>query len=167
MNILGRVSASAATLVVVALLLATTEPAMADASHPNALVPVYTYSVVDRSSVGNHVGTEIIGRCQSYGATCTIASGTTATVSIALSLGATRDGVAAGLGITGSSSVTVTVSCTSPVLSAGQTWYARPMGTYYTYKVKKTTTVGFSSSSQTSGWLNAFKPYASAISCSK
>ncbi|MEO8095181.1 MAG: hypothetical protein ABI632_09620 [Pseudolysinimonas sp.] len=91
------------------------------------------------------------------GATCTISSSWSATRTIGLDLGVTRSVVAAGLSISSSGSKSVSVSCTSPVLNAGDRWSAYPKGSRYTYQVRKTTTYTTPPTS-TSGVLNAFDP---------
>ena len=99
------------------------------------------------------------------GITCTISQSTNATRSISLSLGITRGTVASGLGISASSDVGTSVSCTSPALSAGQSFRAYPLGTRFSYKAQKKTIVGPQTTTEVSGTLYAFDPRANAVAC--
>ncbi|MFC7431812.1 MULTISPECIES: hypothetical protein [unclassified Agrococcus] len=78
-----------------------------------------------------------IARCSvsSDGGVCAITSGRNATRTITAEIGATRAEIAASLGISAATTVTLTVGCTSPPMRAGQTWRARAMGTRYVYTV--------------------------------
>lgn len=107
----------------------------------------------------------------STGGTCTITSGKLVARTVQASLGYTQSGVSAGLNISQATTVTTTVSCSSPALKAGQVWRARAVGTQYNYKIQQQrgtkpriggttwTTVA------TSGALTAFDPYTQDISC--
>jgi hypothetical protein len=130
------------------------------------------YRVVNVSSSRNQLG-GVIGSCniRSSGGTCQISRGKTASRDIQLSLGASRGSVAAGLNISAGTSVATTVSCSSPPMSAGQTWKARAVGTRYYYNVNKqkgvqgrTGIIGWNTVA-TSGRLTALNPYGSSISC--
>jgi hypothetical protein len=100
------------------------------------------------------------------GARCTIAKGKSASRSIQLTLGLTRKIVSGALGFSADSSVTTTVSCSSPTMKVGQVWRAYAVGTRHKYKAKKVTMVGYLvASTETSGWLYAFNPQPADIHC--
>jgi hypothetical protein len=127
-----------------------------------------TSIVVNKTSQSNVVGSQVLASCTVAvaGATCTITSGKTATRTIAYTFGATREGVATSLNISAASSVTLSVSCTSPPLSAGGSWRAKPRGTKYTYKIRELTYVdAIIVSQRDSAYLNAYNPTANAIYC--
>lgn len=90
------------------------------------------------------------------GGTCSINTTASATRTIETSLGVTRATVAASIGISSASTVSLGVSCNSPVFSnSGQRYTAFPAGTMYYYTI--------SSGGQTSGILSAFNP--TGIAC--
>lgn len=134
---------------------------------------VYRYKVISKSSTADVTGPKVIASCKvtTTGGKCAISSGKTATRTIQLSLGASRGDVSAGLNISSATSVSTTVGCHSPALRAGQIWKARALGTKYSYRLQKQQaykprigptswkTVG------TSGFLTAYNPYRSGISC--
>jgi hypothetical protein len=140
-------------------------------AHPQGNTPTRftTYTVIDKSYVSNYVNkSSLIARCYAVGGTCSISKGREASVSIGLSLGATRSEVAAGLSITASSSVSLTIGCTSPTLKSGESWSAYPIGRKYKYKVKAVNAgPGGPPTTTTSGYLSAFSPYSNQIYCTK
>ncbi|GAA3637511.1 hypothetical protein GCM10022200_21060 [Microbacterium awajiense] len=151
----------------VGLVLGMTTPA-------SALVD-YSYRVVNasKSTYYTNFG-QVVGSCKALttGTTCTISKGKTATRTIGTSLGYTRSGVAASLNMSSASSVTISVSCTSPVLKAGQTFYAYPVGDRWSYRIKKDTIYSYTNTgtiykttTEYSNYLTAFNPYASSIAC--
>lgn len=141
---------------------------LGSASAAQAAPPGYTvsYYVVDSSYVSNHVNTgDILSRCYATGGHCTITAGKSATITISLSLGASRGDVSGGLGISGASTTTITQACTSPVLASGQAWTAYPIGREYTYKIEELVHAGINVTTTYSGWLHAFSPYSNQIYC--
>lgn len=127
-------------------------------------------SVIEKSTVSNRYidRSKSISSCSVgvAGAKCTIAQGKTASRSIQLSLGLTRRIVAGSLGFSADSSVTTTVSCSSPAMKVGQVWRAYAVGTRHKYKAKKVTMVGYLvAKTETSGWLYAFNPKPADIHC--
>lgn len=137
---------------------------------PMADVYYTQYSVINKSTVSTNWTnrSQVIGSCKvsRSGTSCTISSGTTATVTVATSLGASKALVSGSLGLSAGKSITVNTSCTSPNLSAGETFRAAAVGTRYQYKVRKVTRMdGRVVTDQTSGWLYAFKPNSSRIHC--
>lgn len=132
-----------------------------------ASASTYTsYVVLDAKRISTtYTGSEIIGSCNatSPGGTCTISSGMSATRTVQLQWNATYKQVTAGLSISNAKTVTVSTSCTSPKMSAGQTWKAKPVGDRYSYKLKRISNGGLSQT--TSGTLYAFDPKPTKISC--
>lgn len=141
------------------------------ASQP-ASAAVYRYNVINKTST-TYVTGSVFASCKitTTGGYCTISRGKSVDRSIQVSLGAGREAVSAGLGISSSFSVTTSVGCTSPALKAGQTWKARAVGTRYYYRLQQQQAykprVGATSwrTVATSGYLAAYSPYSSAISC--
>ena len=128
------------------------------------------YTVVDKSVISTDWTdmSQIIATCKvsGSGTRCTINSGSTATITVSTSLGASVKTVSSSLGLSAGKSVTVSTSCTSPSLKSGQTYRAAAVGTRYRYKVQKVTRMdGRVVSKQTSGWLYAFKPNPTRIHC--
>ena len=79
--------------------------------------PYYYTNLVNKTSTSNYVNrSNRLALCNvaTSGTTCTISSGKTATRTIDLSFNATRAGVAGTLGISSSTTQTISVSCTSP-----------------------------------------------------
>lgn len=112
--------------------------------------------------------TQRLGDCSvgATGATCSVSVGTSATRTIQLSLGITRAAVASSLGISSSATESVSTTCTSPAMTAGQRWVAYPRGQYWSYQVWSQTTLnGQLVSSSTSGTLYAFNPTKNAVYC--
>lgn len=129
----------------------------------------YRYSVAPTAKYINRAGAQVLGRCLigTKGGTCTISKGKSATRSIELSGGLTRGMIAGSLGFSSSFTETVDVSCTSPALSPGATWTAKPLGTKHVYSKKRTTHfwgVQVGAAVVTTG-LRAFNPYQSQIFC--
>ncbi|QTX03546.1 hypothetical protein [Agromyces archimandritae] len=98
--------------------------------------------------------------------TRTVRSGSSATRTIGLSFGATRAQVASSLNVSSAATQSISVSCESPALSAGQSWRAKPIGTKHTYKIRELTYVdAIIVSDRTSASLSAFNPTPNSIYC--
>lgn len=130
--------------------------------------------VIDKSKTASVVNRgQVIAQCSvgTSGSTCTISSGKTATRTINYTLGMARALVASSLGISSAETVSISTSCTSPVMSAGQVWKAYPVGDRWSYRIHKRTTtysnqgVVQSTKNEYSGRLNAFNPYSAGIHC--
>ncbi|MGN6503754.1 MAG: hypothetical protein ACTHKX_12755 [Pseudolysinimonas sp.] len=124
--------------------------------------------VVSKSSLGGQIGSKVIASCliRSDGGTCTITRGKTASREVQLSFGMSWASATAQLGIGSGRTVSTTVSCSSPALSAGTSWKARPVGTIYYYKIRKRIIqAGHVMSTDLSSQLTAFNPSASKIAC--
>jgi hypothetical protein len=123
-----------------------------------------SYKLIDVVRTDNAVGSATIAHCvaATAGGTCTITAGVTVGVSVGVTLGATVQMVTASLSPGASASVTLSVGCSSPAMAAGESWDAHPVGTAYTYRIKKT---NLFTGSQTSGSLTAFIPDANGIAC--
>lgn len=130
--------------------------------------PVYgtTYRVEGVSFQGNWTDyAHPIAQCMSSGGTCAITAGRTSTTTIDITAGITRDQVAAGLGISASQSVSLSVGCTSPTLGAKQIWMAFARGRHFEYQIIKTTVLPGSSGSESLGFFHAFVAYDNQIVC--
>jgi hypothetical protein len=131
--------------------------------------PILTrLTVVYKSAISNQIGTRVFASCliQYDGANCTITTGKSVSREVQLAFGMTWAAATSQLGIGRSTSITTTVSCQSPGLPAGTTWKARPVGTKYTYKIRRDTIqAGHVIRTATSGRLTAFNPSASHIAC--
>lgn len=137
---------------------------------PNAVYPQTLHVVKDKSRISTTYTryAQVLGRCTVYaaGATCTISAGRSATRTVELSGGISRNAVTASLGISNSTTVSTAVSCTSPPLGYGLSWAASPQGHRWQYKVTTTIYIGPGMATQsTSGWLYAFDPKAAQITC--
>ncbi len=123
----------------------------------------YYYKVVGVSSSlgsGGSVGSCIV---TSSAGSCSVASGKTATRTISVTLGYTREGVAASLGISSSTATTITVGCS---WSAKGTHYAYAYGRHYSYRIQKWYSGnGTETLVETSGVLSAFNPFSTSIYC--
>jgi len=146
----------------------------ATAAHAATTTPAATVktvsSVIEKSTVSNRYidRSKSISSCSigAAGGSCVISRGRTASRSIQLSLGVTREMVAASFGFSSGYTVSTSVTCTSPVLKAGQIWRAYAVGTRHKYKAKKVTMVGYlAAKTETSGWLYAFNPKAADLHC--
>lgn len=135
-----------------------------DDSQNTTAAPVVWHYVVDVSRYDNITKyDQVLGECRAStpGVTCTIQRSSSSTRTIGIDLGVSRSFVAAKLGISSSSTTTVSVSCTSPPLSAGQVFRAHPVGTSIWYRVQRASWIG----TQTSWWLNAFDPGSNRFAC--
>lgn len=131
--------------------------------------------VINKTKTATHSAnlSQLMASCSvgTSGSTCTISKGKQATRTISLSLGISRSAVASSLGISSASAITVSTSCTSPVLKAGQTWKAYPVGDRWSYRIHKRTTtytnqgVVVSTKNEYSPYLAAFNPYSASIHC--
>ena len=122
-----------------------------------------TYTVINKRTVAtNYVNySDELARCYaaSPGIGCSINRTREATRSIQLSLGATRGVVSAGLGISGSLTETVGVTCSAAVLQSYQSLRAYPVGPRYSYQIQKRhNPTGLTWVTETSGTLYAFNP---------
>lgn len=126
--------AALAALTIVGALLAGTQPAAAAAEiqcSPGAGVACPHYEIIDVKRTGGHVDNlKPIASCTvgSGGGTCTITSGKTVTRTVGVRLGVDVGFVKSQLSISQADAELTSVSCTSPVLSAGQTWATWGMG---------------------------------------
>lgn len=92
----------------------------------------------------------------------------TATRTVSLAYDASRSAVTSSLGISNATTQSVTVTCTSSALPANTKYTAWPRGVRYRYQIHKwfTDTEGFKGDVGTSGWLYAFDPAQTRITCS-
>lgn len=143
---------------------------------PLAVTTWYERKVINKSKTSNALGAPVIAECSvgRAGTTCTITSGKTATRTIQLGLGITRQSVASSLSISASSSVTISVSCTSNAMKVGEVFRAKARGDRWTYKVQRQQymSTGVPGAQpvkvgglQTSGTLSAFNPYSNRMYC--
>jgi hypothetical protein len=155
----------------VALALAPGASALASAPNlihhgiPQRTPPVNEYKVIDKVTISTSYTNkaDLLGSCTADGTSfnCNLSRTTSAEVSVQLSLGVSVGDVTAGLGITDSSSISTTVSC-SKEIPAGSTFEAWPIGTRYSYKVEHIESLA---PTVTSGTLYAFVPRENAVSC--
>lgn len=160
------------SFVLAALLLASAPPVshgVAEAGLMPMFGTITQRKVVNQTSTSNYVDrSREIARCSvaTAGLSCSINKTSSATRTIDVALGISRGSVASSLGISDSTTVAVSVTCSSGALKKGQSLVAHSMGTRYTYKINKTVArSGVVLSSETSGWLYAFNPSSSGISC--
>ncbi|PZE90772.1 hypothetical protein DEJ00_08420 [Curtobacterium sp. MCLR17_039] len=148
----------------VGLALTGAQTASAVPVHTDSDIGTYTQrTVINKTSKHAYNKKDRLSYCDvsRTGATCTVSKSTTATRSIAVDLGITRSEVAGKLNISASSSVAISVSCTSPKLKKGERWSAYPNGTAFSYNIRSTTyrdTGVIISGPTTSGKLHAFSP---------
>ncbi len=130
-------------------------------------------TITSISNVTNRVNyidkSQTVGRCiiGTDGGTCTIQKGATIQRTIGVDLGITRSEVAAKLSISASKTLSSSVSCSSPRLKKGQAWLASPIGTRYSYLIKRTLWQGQGLPSVPDGQVTktAFNPYSSQLYC--
>lgn len=80
--------------------------------------------------------TQVLTTCESWTPRCTLTTTTTNSRTMELPSGVSRRWAAAQLGIPFAAAETVSVDCTSPPLSAGQTWTAYALGTRWSYTIE-------------------------------
>lgn len=161
-SIIGRV----ASALVVGLLVTVAWNPTASANDT-----VIVRKVVQNSRVASNYTNwgQVIASCKVVrdGTSCTITHSTSSTRTVSLDLGITRKDVSAKLGFSSSSSVGVSVSCTSGPMKKNSIFSAWPRGDRYRYKVERKTYLnrGTQVLTNTSGWLYAFNPYANGFTC--
>lgn len=156
-------SAAAATAEETAPLAHSTEapPAETDAQ-PNSLF--VWHRITDKSKTSNYVRrAQTLATCKAVttGVTCTISKSASSTRTVQVGLGLKREDITSNLGFSSSSTVSVTVSCTSPKMSKGQVFKAFPLGDHHRYKVVRESMIG----TEKTGWLYAFNPYTNGFAC--
>lgn len=175
MTIHRPVAALGSAVLAIAILGTALAPAAmaAPASREGArTIPVIVY---DRFTVQNKVKTsnytnkaQTLADClvTRAGSHCTIIKQSTASRSIGLALGASRGIVSSSLNISGGTSESVSIQCTSPALPKNGRFRAWPRGDRFTYKVKRETIVSNAVASRsTSATLTAFNPKKNTITC--
>lgn len=130
----------------------------------------YSTRVVRISKYGNQVNfNNVLGKVYlPVGQTATISAGKSATRTIQVSLGYSRGGVAASLGISSSSTVTITVSCAVKVRAGRKYVAAFPVGDQIFYRIEEYWTDRDTRKqyvTKSSGTLMAFNPYPSQMYC--
>jgi hypothetical protein len=138
------------------------------ASAPRGPVDFFRERVVHMTQEGNVVDSDqLLGSCTAApGESCTVSVTTSSMRPIGLALNATRSDVARGLGISAADRVSNSSSCTSPQLSAGQTFNAYPRGRVLHYKIESFRNIaGVIVSSTLSDELSAFDPTPNSIFC--
>ncbi|AEE71878.1 hypothetical protein TIA1EST31_03353 [Cutibacterium acnes FZ1/2/0] len=92
-----------------------------------------------------------------------------ATRTVQLALGASRDNISAQLSLSSATTQSVTVGCTSPAMAAGKVWTAWPTGNLWQYRINKRVherrSDGMDYDGGTSDLLKAFDPSQTRISC--
>ena len=131
---------------------------------------VTVYKVVSKSLLSSNYTnySNELARCNAAtsGVTCSISQSVSATRTIGLDLGASRGVIATGLSISSASSTSISVTCNSPAMSAGQSFRAYPVGSRYSYKIQKRAVApGSDTLLATSGTLYAFDPRTSGVTC--
>ena len=85
-----------------------------------------------------------------------------ATRTVQLALGASRDNISAQLSLSSATTQSVTVGCTSPAMTAGTVWTAWPRGNLWQHRINKRVhekgSDGMDYGGETSGPLKAFDP---------
>ena len=101
-------------------------------------VPFTEYKMVDRKRVSSQYTnlSQLLAMCRASSGVCTTDESKSATRTIGLALGATRSWAAGQLSISTAASRTLSISCTSPRLKAGQVWKAYPLGVRWSYKIR-------------------------------
>lgn len=141
------------------------------AQHPSRPQFYEKYTLIHVSKKTSYVNkSKALASCRAQGKvpiTCTITKGKTATRSFGVALKIPIKTVAAELGISQQTSVTLTTGCSARIKS-GQTLYAYPVGTRYKYKVKKVTKgsiMQYYNGTTISSWQYTFNPYKNDIAC--
>ncbi|MFD2841110.1 hypothetical protein ACFSYH_11115 [Populibacterium corticicola] len=130
-----------AALISTALLLcgslAAAAPAAALSCKPTVPRGTCTVSEVKRISTKTNQKGRQLGSCRvtTANSTCTVSLSTSATRTVQSDFGLSADWVSGKLGITASKTSTISTSCTSPKLKAGQTYSAWVNETVYTYRI--------------------------------
>ncbi len=142
-----------------------------EATSTQARIPSVTYvhELVNRSKETYWTNkSQKLGFCYSEnGGTCTISKGTTSTRTFQGELEIPVKRIAAIIGISQSTSVSVSVSCTSPKLKKDQRWVAWPVGSNHKYKVKRTAYYGSKVIEVKTGsnFKYTFNPYQNGFKC--
>lgn len=175
-----RFSAGAATVLLASSLLVGAAAAPAVASEGQSIssarqaVPagfgtITQRKVVNKSKTTNYVDkSRQIARCTiaTAGLSCSINRTASATRTVNVGLGMSRDAISAQLGFSSATSVSVGVTCSSGPMKKGQSLVAYSVGSRHKYKVNKIVArSGVVLSNETTGWLYAFNPYSAGISC--
>lgn len=123
-----------------------------------------TYRVIDITKTENAVGSATIAHCvaATAGGQCSVSAGVLVSATVGVTLGATVQMVSAQLQANVTTQVSLTVGCTSPVMAAGQSWDAHPVGTLYSYRIERR---NLFTGTTRSGVLTAFVPDANGIAC--
>lgn len=127
-------------------------------SMPRAAAAVYSVQYVTKSSRIVNYSNEL-ARCVagSPGVSCVISRTVAATNNFGVDLGVTVPFVAGKLGVSSSSTTSVSVSCASPPLAAGRHFSAYPVGTQWGYRVLRSEYHSFGSSTTISRALTAYR----------
>ncbi|WP_143244609.1 hypothetical protein [Agrococcus casei] len=143
-----------------------------DLLKPMANIHTY-YTVITKKTISSSYTnkSQLLGVCKNPGGKCSISKSVSVTRTIQLSLGAARNNVSAGLGISNAGTVSSSISCTSQILKNGQTFRAYPLGTRYSYQIRAEQWIvergvkQHKISTKTSGTLYAFNPHPNGVSC--
>lgn len=171
-----------ATLMTAALLVVGLSPAAAIASEQDPAaqetteVEVEPMATVTRTMINKKtLSTSYVNKndrlaeCKitTNGGNCSIMRSETAIRTIGLSLGATRSWAAGELGISSSAGMTTAISCNSGPMKSGQIWKAWPIGSRYSYQIRRLTIYGGQQYpvTETSRLLYAFNPRQNAVAC--
>ena len=140
----------------------------ASISPATAGIHIITYKMIDHSKKTDVTDfSHRLGVCkaESNGTKCNISKGKTSTRSIDTSFGLSKGWVAGKLNISSSSSVTVTVGCSTVTLKKGQKLEAFPVGSKHKYKIRKRSDNNKRITYDTSGWRYTYNPYVTGIAC--
>jgi hypothetical protein len=126
--------------------------------------PYWHYKVINVTTRSDNIDfNRPVASCSNPGGTCTITTGKSLQTTVGVDLGITASQVAGALSFSLSRTSTTTVGCTSPRLSAGQTYKAFRVGVRKYYRVQKYNGPALVA---TSGLLTAWQPYSyTAIHC--
>lgn len=129
-----------------------------------------TTTVVNKVAHKNYINkSQVLGECRTVtaGQTCSFANATSSTRTVQVALGVSKGFVTGSLNISSATTVSVTVSCTSGVMKAGQRYRAWPIGTRYDYRIKRAwNSVLFPNKpAEYSKVLHAFNPGKNRYAC--
>jgi hypothetical protein len=128
--------------------------------------PVTTYTVVSLNTYPNttllHLGR--VGSCSNPGGKCTLSITNSVSTTVEASFGLSHSWVSGHIGVSLSSSSSVGVTAVSPrKLTANEQFRAYANGVQKQYRIKKTVSSYYGTTTETSGWLYAYEPYRNSF----
>ena len=123
--------------------------------------PLYRYSDIKTKTGTTLTALGRIASCSNPGGTCTITKVSTRSTSVETAFDLSAKTVASHVGVTITTTSSVSVGCTSRTLKKGELFVAYTHGNATSYVIHESGPDG----NHTSGTLHAYRPYKTAIDC--